>query len=228
VALVKNQDGAYPAPKAHNEAARLESLRSYQLLDTAPEPAFDEVVNLVAFVCQTPISLLTLVDDERQWFKATAGIDIRETHRDLSFCAHAILDPSALLEVQDTREDERFNTNPFVVAAPHVRFYAGIPLVSPEGHALGTLCTLDHRPRKFDDNQRRALRAIANGLSTQLELRRTIAILEREIIALGSVLSPPPGVPVMALEDRVRILFDRLRELEQLLHAHQRQRSRPA
>ena len=167
---------------------------------------------------------MTLVDDQRQWFKAAVGIADRETHRDISFCAHAILAPSEMLEVQDTHNDERFNANPFVVAAPHIRFYAGVPLVSPEGHALGTLCTLDNRPRTLDDEQRRALRAIANMVSTQLELRRTIAALEREIAGLGSVLSPPPGVPVMALEDRVLVLFGRLRELQQLLHAHQRRR----
>jgi len=224
VPLVKNQDGAFPAAKPPNEAARIDSLRSYQLLDTPFEAAFDDVVRLVAYVCQTPISLVTLVDDQRQWFKAAVGIADRETHRDVSFCAHAIVEPTEMLEVQDTHTDERFNTNPFVVAAPHIRFYAGVPLVSPEGHALGTLCTLDNRPRKLDDKQREALRAIANTVSTQLELRRTIATLEREIAGLGSVLSPPPGVPVMALQDRVLVLLGRLRELQQLLHTHQQRR----
>lgn len=226
--LVKNPDGTFPAPKPLNDEARLDSLRSYQILDTPMEPAFDELVQLAAYVCQTPVSLVTLIDDQRQWFKAGIGLEVRETHRDVSFCAHAILEPSELLEVQDTREDERFNTNPFVVADPHIRFYAGVPLVSPEGHALGSLCTLDNRPRKLDDNQRRALRAIANTVSTQLELRRTIATLEREIAGLGSILSPPPGVPTMPLEDRVRVLFGRLRQLEQVLHTHQRLHSRPA
>jgi GAF domain-containing protein len=224
VPLVKNQDGAFPAPRPANEAARIDSLRSYQILDTPFEAAFDDVVHLVAYVCQTPVSLVTLVDEQRQWFKAAIGLADRETHRDVSFCAHAILDPREMLEVQDTHEDERFNTNPFVVSAPFVRFYAGVPLVSPEGHALGTLCTLDNRPRKLDDSQRQALRAIANTVSTQLELRRTIATLEREIAGLGSVLSPPPGVPVMSLADRVQVLYNRLRELQQVLHTHQRQR----
>jgi GAF domain-containing protein len=226
VPLVKNQDGAVPAARPANEAARVDSLRSYQILDTPSESTFDELVHLVAYVCKTPVSLVTLVDDQRQWFKAAVGIAARETHRDISFCAHAILDPREMLEVQDTHNDERFNTNPFVVSEPFVRFYAGVPLVSPEGHALGTLCTLDNRPRTLDDEQRRALRAIANTVSTQLELRRTIATLEREIAGLGSILSPPPGVPVMALADRVHVLFGRLRELQQLLRTHQRQHTR--
>lgn len=214
MALVKRPDGSYPAPLPASEPARLAALHAYEILDTPQEKAFDDIAFLASHICGTPISLITLIDADRQWFKAHHGIDATGSSRDVAFCSHAILEPKELLEVPDATADERFDTNPFVVEEPKIRFYAGVPLVSPDGHALGTLCTLDRQPRHLDEAQRRALRALANEVTSQLELRRTIALLGREITSLKSILSPPPGVPLVNLEARVRSLVQRLAELQ--------------
>ncbi len=182
--LFKNPDGSSPAPLPANERERLEVLRGYGVLDTLPETAFDDITFLASYVCQTPVALITLVDRDRQWFKSRIGVEAEETHRDLAFCAHAILQPDELLEVEDTRQDERFNTHPFVTGDASVRFYGGVPLVTPEGAAIGTICTLDRVPRKLTDEQKRALRALGREVVTQLELRRTINQLRAALAAL--------------------------------------------
>ena len=158
------------APVPEHETERLAALRGLDILDTPPELAFDELSALAAFVCQTPIALISLVDEDRQWFKSRVGGTAGETPREVAFCAHAILQPD-LLVVPDARADERFATNPLVTSPPGIRFYAGAPLVTAEGHALGTLCVLDHKPRDLSAEQIRALRALSHQVMAQLRLQ---------------------------------------------------------
>src|SRR5258708_1472805 len=129
-------------PILPDEEERLQALRSYDLLDTLPEEEYERLVRLAAFVCDTPMAVLSLVDTDRQWLKARVGLDATETPRDIAFCAHALSCPDDLMIVPDAREDSRFADNPNVTGAPHVRFYTGVPLVTPEGHALGILSVM--------------------------------------------------------------------------------------
>lgn len=163
-----------------SESARLATLRSYRILDTDPEQAFDDIVLLASQVCGTPISLITLVDEDRQWFKARVGVSITETSRSVSFCSHAIKGQGIFI-VADALEDVRFRENPMVLGEPHIRFYAGAPLVASDGHALGTLCIVDHVPRTLTDGQRRALDALKRQAESQLELRRDLNDLGRAL-----------------------------------------------
>jgi GAF domain-containing protein len=155
-----------------NEHARLELLRQYGVLDTDAEPAFDEITARAAEICQTPISLLSFVDRDRAWFKSAIGLQLRETPRDISFCAHAICQDD-LYVTPDMLADERFSHNPLVTQKPHLRFYAGMPLVSPEGLALGTLCVIDRKPRELTPEQTGKLKELAKGAVLLLEIRRT-------------------------------------------------------
>ena len=139
--------GAVPAPWPQNEAARLDTLQRYAILDTPPEQAFDDLAAVAAALCDVPVALVSLVDAGRQWFKANVGLpDLRETPRELSFCAHAILAPDRVFEVNDALADRRFSRNPLVVGPPGVRFYAGAPMVAPDGMPLGTVCVFDRLP----------------------------------------------------------------------------------
>lgn len=156
-----------------NEAARLRALHAYHILDTDPEQAFDDLTLLASQVCGTPIALITLVDEKRQWFKSRVGIDVRETERSISFCAHAIEEPG-LFEVPDTLSDRRFRENPMVVNDPHIRFYAGAPLLTRDGDPLGTICVVDRLPRTLTEGQRAALNALRRQAEAQLELRRKL------------------------------------------------------
>jgi two-component system, sensor histidine kinase and response regulator len=167
-----------PAPLPANEPERLDALRRYAVLDTAREDSFDDLVGLAALLCQTPIALISLVDESRQWFKSSIGCEVDSTPREQSFCAHAILQ-RGLLVVEDATRDERFADNPLVTGPPGIRFYAGAPLITPAGHALGTLCVIDTRPRRISGRLRDALTALANRVVAQLELRRTLQELER-------------------------------------------------
>ena len=156
-----------------NEAARLKALHAYHILDTDPEQVFDDLTLLASQVCGTPIALITLVDEKRQWFKSKVGIDVQETARNISFCSHAIEQPG-LFVVPDTLTDGRFRDNPMVVNDPHIRFYAGAPLLTRDGDPLGTICVVDSLPRTLTDGQRAALNALRRQAETQLELRRKL------------------------------------------------------
>ncbi len=167
-----------PPPTLANEHIRQAILVGYQILDTAAEEAFDEIARLAAEICGTPIALVSLVDVHRQWFKARVGLDVSETPREVAFCAHAIAQPDGLFVVPDAAQDARFADNPLVSAAPHVRFYAGAPLVAPDGSALGTLCVIDRVPRDLSPTQLRTLQVLGHQVVTQLEQRRQIRALQ--------------------------------------------------
>ncbi|HEY9598724.1 MAG TPA: ATP-binding protein [Cyanophyceae cyanobacterium] len=174
---------AKPAPYPENEADRLKELYRYQILDTLPEEAFDDLTVLAASICNTPIALVSLVDEKRQWFKSKVGLDATETPRDVAFCAHAILTPGELLIVPNALDDERFATNPLVLSGPKIRFYAGVPLVTPEHLPIGTLCTIDRVPRQLSEQQIATLEALGRQVVAQLELRLNLAKLEQTVIS---------------------------------------------
>ena len=158
-------------PHPSDEQARLAALRRYRILDTTPEEAFDDLVHLAALICRTPISLISLVDAARLWFKAKEGLTEPELPRETAFCTHAIVG-SEVLVVPDTHADPRFSNNPLVVEHPQIRFYAGAPLVTPDGFGLGTVCVFDRVPRMIGPEEKRSLRTLAREVMTHLELRR--------------------------------------------------------
>lgn len=162
------------APLPADETARLSALYSYDVLDTVSEAAFDELVELAAELTGSPIALVSLIDADRQWFKARRGLLAQETRRDFAFCAHAILTPEDVLSVRDATEDSRFADNPLVTGAPDIRAYIGVPLVDRDGHALGTLCAIDRVPRDHDARAIRAMRILARAVVANLELRRAL------------------------------------------------------
>lgn len=165
-----------------NENERLAALRSYGILDTQPEPVFDDLTRLAARACGTPIALVSLVDRERQWFKSRCGLEVTETSREGSFCSQSILDPAQVLVVPDSHRSPVFRESPFTLGPPHVRFYAGAPLVTREGHALGALCVIDQRPRDLSPEQVDTLRILARQVVSQIELRRANQ-LQKELMA---------------------------------------------
>ncbi len=159
------------APIPMNEAARVQELLGFDILDTLPEQAYDDLTMLATKLCEAPIGLITFVDADRQWFKSRVGLDATQTARDVAISALAILEPTELLIVPDTREDDRFAENPLVADQPGVRFYAGVPLVTRSGNAVGTLCVMDTEPRELTEDHRRSLVALGRQTVAQLELR---------------------------------------------------------
>ena len=163
-----------------NEKERIRALEEYDVLDTPPEQGFDDITKIAAEICQTPISLVVLIDKERQWFKSNLGLDgATETPRELAFCAHAINKPNEPLIVNDASQDERFANNPLSAGPPYVIFYTGVPLVTPDGYAMGTLCVVDHQPRELSEKQLETLEALSHQVVSQLELRKKIIQLKK-------------------------------------------------
>jgi len=176
------------APLPVDEAPRLEALQRYGSFGLLRDNVFGDIARLAAFICQTPISLISLVDSNRQWFLSHIGIDACETSRDASFCAHALVG-TEMLVVEDAREDARFARNVMVTGEPYIRFYAGAPLLTPDGYALGTLCVVDHEPRTLTHEQKDALLSLSRMAIGQLEIIR----LKNEMNALKQSFAPRPG-----------------------------------
>jgi anti-sigma regulatory factor (Ser/Thr protein kinase) len=183
-----------------NEKARLRALHSYRILDTNPEKAFDDLTILASHICQTPVALISLIDSDRQWFKSKVGVNLSETPREVSFCSRAIRQ-SGLYVVPDASKHPEFCSNPFVVSDPKIRFYAGAPFTSSDGHPLGTLCVVDLVPRQLDPNQENALLALSRQVQAQFELRKNLMELRA------------------ALEERDRAEAERDRIIVDLRHA---------
>jgi diguanylate cyclase len=169
------------APHPANEVERLQLLHALQILDTDPEPVFDRLTRLLAHTLGTPIALVSLIDEHRQWFKSRVGLNVSETPRDQAFCAHAILDGEPLLVVPDAYRDERFADNPLVLGAPHIRAYAGAPIRTQGGLALGTLCAIDTRPRAFTAVELQILQDMAGMVAREMHLRETLLLARSQL-----------------------------------------------
>jgi GAF domain-containing protein len=179
---------AVSCPIPDNEAERLKTLHGYGILDTHPEERFDELTWLAGSICGTPIALISLVDEDRQWFKSKTGLELCQTRREDSFCAHAIMSPD-LFVVPDTSQDPRFAANPLVLGESHIRFYAGAPLTAPNGLHLGALCVMDHTPRQLSREQLESLRILSRQVMAQVILGKNLhdlrtALKAREDIEL--------------------------------------------
>jgi PAS domain S-box-containing protein len=189
-----------------NEAQRLKALRRSKLLDSPPERLFDAITSRAAEICKTPMAFLSLVDEHRQWFKAKVGLDAAETERDIAFCAHAILQDE-LMVVPDALSDQRFADNPLVVGEPNIRFYAGMPLVTSDGCALGTLCVVDRKPRELTAEQMDQLKVLAESMRILLEMRasRLGEIFEKAVAATveGVIIADArePDLPIIFAND---------------------------
>jgi signal transduction histidine kinase len=166
------------APNPDNEDERLADLKTYDIVDTVAESTYDAITYLASQICGVPIALISIVDEDRQWFKSRVGLEVGETPRDQAFCGYAINDPRHLLIVPDAAADLRFADNPLVQGDPNIRFYAGAPLMTSSGNALGTLCVIDREPRQLTADQEQSLRALSVQVMALLELRRTVRLVE--------------------------------------------------
>jgi GAF domain-containing protein len=173
---------AVPYPVPANEAARLRTLHAYKILDTKPEERFDELARLAALICGVPISLISLIDTDRQWFKSRFGLNLQETPRAQAFCTHAIMQPEMFV-VPDASKDERFAQNPLVTGDPHIRFYAGAPLAARDGHVLGTICVIDREPHTLTEAQKEALKIVGQLVIATMELRNDLQELKEALAA---------------------------------------------
>jgi DNA-binding NarL/FixJ family response regulator len=186
--LARKLSMVFPA----SEPQRIAAVRSYAILDTPPEEDFDDLTRRASHICRTPIALMSVVDIDRQWFKSKVGLTVAETPRAVSFCAHAIHDRT-VFEVPDATRDERFAENPLVTSSPNIRFYAGAPIVTPDGQALGTLCVIDTKPRDLTNVQRDALRTLSRQVVHLLELRQLRGMSERRSAGARSQAPLYPG-----------------------------------
>jgi len=183
-----------------NEVRRLAALKEYHILDTGTERSYDDITILAAHICQVPIAMISLVDEARQWFKSRVGLEQQQTPRDVAFCAHAILRKEPLI-VRDATRDRRFADSQLVTGEPHIRFYAGFPLINPEGLALGTLCVVDRKPRRLTADQLKAVRSLARQVVTLMELR---LVSSRLAEALDQVKTLQGLLPICAWCKRIR------------------------
>jgi len=204
------------APTPANETERLAALRDYHILDTEAERVYDDLTRVAAYICDVPIALVSLVDTPRQWFKSRLGLSRAETPRDVAFCAHAILQPEPLI-VRDALKDARFADNPLVRRAPRIRFYAGFPLHSPEGFALGTICVMDRKPRALTKEQTKAMQALARQVMALLDLRR---VSEHLADTLEHVKTLRGLLPICAWCKRIRDDKGYWNQVEAYLRAH--------
>lgn len=184
-----------------NETLRLKALQDLAILDSPREQSFDDVALTAMYVCEVPIAVVSLVDKDRQWFKACLGLDATETSRDVAFCAHAILTPDDILVVEDATKDERFVDNPLVTGAPHIRFYAGASLVDQMGMALGTLCVIDSKPRHLDQEKLNILKALSRQVVQLLRLRSAHDLIQQKETLLSSLLKNFPGAAYRCKND---------------------------
>jgi signal transduction histidine kinase len=209
--------GYQPPRIPEDDAARVAELREYAILDTPPERAFDDLTALASSIVGAPIALISLVDTDRQWFKSRIGLEGTETPREVSFCAHAILDSGPLV-IEDATLDPRFAGNPDVIGGPRVRFYVGTPLETPTGHRIGTLCVIDRKPRSLSKKDEDALRIVARQVMVQLELRKAGVELRRQgerLLAVSrmkdefvSVVSHELRTPLTAIKGSLQLLVD--------------------
>ncbi|WP_020469992.1 sensor domain-containing diguanylate cyclase [Zavarzinella formosa] len=197
------------APVPPNEAARLQALYSFDILDSEAEQAYDDITRLAARLCNTPITVVSLIDGHRQWFKSKVGLDASETPLDVAFCTHTILEHETVI-VPDATKDPRFCDNPLVTGAPDIRFYAGAQLTTPDGFNLGTLCVVDMIPREFTPEQKADLEALARQVMAQFVLRRQVAELKA-----ASAARQAADEAIRESEGRYRDLFDSMQELVQ-------------
>jgi len=164
-----------------DDAERLATLRRYGILDTPAESSYDDLLSIATAICGAPMGTVSLVDAQRQWFKARVGVDAQQTPRDIAFCSHTILDPNRVFEVTDAKADARFSDSPLVTGDPNIRFYAGAPLVASDGHAVGALCVMDTQPHQLSDSQRTALEALSRQVVALMELRAANAELKHHL-----------------------------------------------
>lgn len=174
-------------PIPDDEAERLRVLDEYSVLDTEAEQVYDDLARLARYVTGAAAGLVTILAEERNWFKATANFQAEEVQRAASFCSHLVEEPHEIMVVEDAREDPRFEDNPHVVDEPGIRFYAGRPLVTPEDHVIGSLCAIDTEPRRLDTEQVELLDALGRQVMVNLEARRRISELDEQIDGLGRV-----------------------------------------